>query len=324
MLIYNRNLDLMKKGKSIERKAIPAYQDTSLTDRPDEKWESMPELEPYFMVSNFGRIKRLARKEIHRNGSGYIRPERIIKIQLGRAFNTVKKDYTYQLVINPMIDNHIHHFSIKRLVYYCFVNGFDLNDHYLNVIPKNGNGLDMRPENLALVDIKKKIRRVISKGRMVNKFEYVDRYKAVKNSKKKTSKKVYQYDMNGTFVKSYKSMHEADRQTGIANNSICASANGRQLTAGGFYWRHNKVKQIDIDAILSTRQEHRREARGTKVTQYDLEGKPIAWFNSLADAAEAAHCYYTNISATIRGKVKTGGGFQWRRGHNKKRIKAIG
>lgn len=68
---------------------------------------------------------------------------------------------------------------------------------------------------------------------------------------------------------------------------------------------------------MSKRQEQRREARGTQVTQYDLEGKPIAWFNSLADAAEAAHCHYTNISATIRGKVRTGGGFQWRSGHKR-------
>lgn len=61
---------------------------------------------------------------MHGNGSGYITSERIIKIQIGRAFNTVKKDYTYQLVINPMIDNHVHHLSIKRLVNYCFVKRF--------------------------------------------------------------------------------------------------------------------------------------------------------------------------------------------------------
>ena len=174
-----------------------------------------------------------------------------------------------------MIDNHVHHLSIKRLVNYCFVKRFNLDDHYLNVIPKNGNGLDMRMENLAFADIKKKIRKVISKGRMVNKFEYVDRDKAVRNSKKKTSKKIYQYDMNGTFVKSYESMHKAEHQTGIANNHICAWVNRRQLTASGFYWRHNKVKQINIDAILSKRQEHRREARGTQVTQYDLEGSRL-------------------------------------------------
>lgn len=173
---------------------------------------------------------------MHGNGSGYITSERIIKIQIGRAFNTVKKDYTYQLVINPMIDNHVHHLSIKRLVNYCFVKRFNLDDHYLTVIPKNGNGLDMRLENLAFSDIKKKIRKVISKGRMVNKFEYLDRDKAVRNSKKKTSKKIYQYDMNGTFMKSYKSMHKAEHQTGIANNHICASVNRRQQTATDCQW----------------------------------------------------------------------------------------
>jgi len=47
----------------------------------------------------FRQSKKLARKEMHGNGGGYITPERIIKIQIGRAFNTVKKDYTYQLVI---------------------------------------------------------------------------------------------------------------------------------------------------------------------------------------------------------------------------------
>lgn len=313
----------MKKGENIERKAIPAYKDTDLTDRPDEKWAPMPELETYFMVSNFGRIKRLAREEKHGVGSEYITPEKMIKIQIGRAFNTVKKDYTYQLTINPMVDNQIHHHSVKRLVYYCFVEHFDLHDHNLNVIPKNGNGFDIRPDNLALVSIKKKVNRSIDKGRMVNKFEYVDRDKAVRNSKKKTSKRIYQYDGKGRYLKSYSSMHDAERQTGIANNTICAVVNRRQVTAGGFYWRHHKVKQIDIDAIVSKRNEHRRQVRGTKVTQYDLEGNPIACYSSLADAAAAAHCHYTNISATIRDLVKTAAGFQWRRGENKEKIKAI-
>lgn len=313
----------MRKRKDIKGKAIPSYQDTSPTNRQNEKWAPIPELEKYFMVSNFGRIKRLSRETIRAGGSAYIMPEKIAKIQVLKTLNTVKNDYTYQLVIRPMVDNRIYELSIKRVVYYCFVKHFDLHDLSLNVIPKNGNGLDIRPENLELVNIKKKVHKAMNTGRMINKFEYVDRDKAVRNSKKKTSKRIFQYNGKGKYLKSYRSIHEAERQTGIGSNRICAVANGRQITAGGFYWRHNKVKQIDTDDIVNKRQEHRREVRGAKVTQYDLEGNPIAWFNSLADAAEAVHSHYTPISANIRGIIKTAAGFQWRRGHNKKKIKAV-
>lgn len=313
----------MEKVKAKQREAILPYQDMSLTDRLNEKWAPIPGLEQYFLVSNLGRVKRLAR-EIKRTGDrAYIIPERIAKAYKGQAVNTVKHDFTYQLSIQVKLDNRYHRFSITRLIYYCFVRPFDLQNLLVNVITKNGNGLDMRPENLALVSIEKKIHRIIEKGRMVNKFEYVDIDKAVRNSAKKTSKKIFQYGKDGKFIRSYRSMHEAERQTGIRSNRICTVANGREPTAGGFYWRHAKLKRIDVETILNKRQEHRRKVGGTKITQYDLKGNPVAWYNSVADAAETVHIYYSSISANIRGITKTAAGFQWRRGHNKEKIDPV-
>lgn len=51
------------------------------------------------------------------------------------------------------------------------------------------------------------------------------------------SKRVYQYAKSGSFVRSYPSLHEAARQTGINNGHISACCRGyKYKSAGGYIW----------------------------------------------------------------------------------------
>ena len=50
-----------------------------------------------------------------------------------------------------------------------------------------------------------------------------------------------------------------------------------------------------------------------KVTQYTIQGEKVATYNSLAEAADAVGCHYTQISHCCgNGKDKTAKGFVWR------------
>lgn len=52
---------------------------------------------------------------------------------------------------------------------------------------------------------------------------------------KKLSRKIYQFDLNGNFIKEFPSGSEAARQLGINDNSnIIAACKGRRRTAYGF------------------------------------------------------------------------------------------
>lgn len=57
------------------------------------------------------------------------------------------------------------------------------------------------------------------------------------------SKPVDQYELDGTFVKSYYGASEARRQTGITHIDDCAA--GRRKTAGGYLWRYREDNNHD-------------------------------------------------------------------------------
>lgn len=50
-------------------------------------------------------------------------------------------------------------------------------------------------------------------------------------------KKVIQYDLNYNFVKEYKSIHEANRRTGIDYRNISAVCNKKRRKTGGYIWK---------------------------------------------------------------------------------------
>lgn len=55
---------------------------------------------------------------------------------------------------------------------------------------------------------------------------------------KKKSKKVYQYDLNGNFIKEYDSVTEAAKYTGGYKSNISACCLGKVKSACGFTWKY--------------------------------------------------------------------------------------
>lgn len=59
-----------------------------------------------------------------------------------------------------------------------------------------------------------------------------------KNTNGKCSKRVYQYTLDGVFVREWKSTMEVQRQLGLHNQHIGNCCNHKYKTCGGFIWRY--------------------------------------------------------------------------------------
>src|SRR5450432_4205633 len=115
------------------------YQNLSLKNIKGEIWEDIHGLQDHYQVSNFGRIKRLEYEMLYKNGAIYLKPEKIIKPTIVKQFNKFKNDYSYFIVNRVIFKQRRYNFSIARLVYYTFVEQFDLADHGIVIICKDEN-----------------------------------------------------------------------------------------------------------------------------------------------------------------------------------------
>ena len=61
------------------------------------------------------------------------------------------------------------------------------------------------------------------------------------------SKKVYQYDLLGNFIKEWDCLSEVQRHLNILVTHITACCNGRQKTAGGYIWKREFDQRIKLD-----------------------------------------------------------------------------
>ncbi|MBX2925878.1 MAG: hypothetical protein KF746_27025 [Chitinophagaceae bacterium] len=77
---------------------MPAYKDRSLKDRKGEKWEDIPGLDGYYLVSNYGRVKRVRRELRRTDGNMYILREMIIIPCIMKAPNKHMNDLYHSFV----------------------------------------------------------------------------------------------------------------------------------------------------------------------------------------------------------------------------------
>jgi hypothetical protein len=131
----------------------------------------------------------------------------------------------------------------------------------------------------------------------------------------KSRKQVTQYSNEGKKVRTFESLAEAQKATGIACSSIRDAAAGKIWLSGGFFWRLGKDKKVN--AIKEKKQKHAAyvETQGTKVTQFDLNGKMLAQFPSIRDAAQATGTDESSIGHLLKGKNKIANGFYWKKGY---------
>ncbi len=302
------------------------YKNTSLLDMPSEKWRDLPFLEGIYRISNFGRVKRLATET--GNGKGFTMrlQEKIIKSYPSRAINKGIGDYVYGLSAGITSGGAKHKFSIPRLVYYCFIKKFNLNNFKLVVLPRDGNGKNIQLSNLQLADHRQKLMRVFERNRWHVEYEtsYDEYQKGKIKSKNPYTKQVSQYSSKGRKINTFPSIATAAKVTGIKESMILGVLKERTNTGGGFFWAYGASKTIDT---VSRRKENLEKLKllvGRRVTQYSLTGKKIASYLTIKDAGKETKTNPSDIHAVLTDRQRSAGGFIWRDGIGKSSIEVKG
>lgn len=101
----------------------------SLENLHDERWEPIPGFEDRFVVSDKGRVKRLSSWTT--NGRTIFLKEQILYQIMEVKNNTT---HLYCLLNHREKTTRV---TITRLLYYCFVEKFDMNDKSFAVINQN-------------------------------------------------------------------------------------------------------------------------------------------------------------------------------------------
>lgn len=181
----------------------------------EEVWKDIVGYEGLYQISNLGRVKSLERIIKRKNGINQHFKEKILSKWTGEyVFTNLSKNGKGKT------------YSIHNLVAKAFIpnpNNLPCVNH------KDENKHNNNVSNLEWCD-----------------YIYNNNYnlKAKKIGKKlkngKTSKKVYQYDINNNFIKCWESTMEIERKLGYKNQSISSCCLEQQKTSYGYKWSYKE------------------------------------------------------------------------------------
>jgi hypothetical protein len=321
----------MKKDSSRYKKLdVNGYWFNNKTSNnlPRERWRPIPGLEETHEVSNYGRVRSLD-KWIHPPGKNpYIREGHLMSPHPTMAANHFTKDFTYHVGISIQTKEGYFSFSIRRLVYHCFVEPIQLHDGHnpaYVILPKDGNGLNTHYKNLIKSSRQDKQKGLFENNRTVSSLTWLtqeQRRAMWEKGAHKIGQRIQQYDRTGQGIASFRSPGVASTTTGIRLSTICNAAKGRILTAGGYLWRYGKdTASIKIPVDYFTRAKDAYTARVSRpVTQYNLEGQRLTIYRSAKEAARMTGVAASNITACLHGRTLSAKGFIWKEGKGKKSI----
>ena len=177
----------------------------------NEIWEDVLDYEGLYKISNLGRVKSLKRNTTH---------NRIMKLCLDR--------YGY-LYVGLSKNGKVNYKKVHRLVAQAFIPNLN-NKPQVNHI--DGNKQNNCVDNLEWCDASYNQLHAVKLGLT---------HPWMKGKKGKNcifSKVVYQYSLNGVFIKKWDAISDASRKLNIPTSNIVRSCKNKTRTAGGYKWKY--------------------------------------------------------------------------------------
>ena len=174
----------------------------------------------------------------------------------------------------------------------------ELEDYYIKLYNcKVPNGYNLRDGGIGggkhHEETKKKISEILSNGRARN--NPVNR------------KPVSQYTMDDDFVKSYFSIMDAAKETGVGSNSIRSICTGERTSCKGFKWKFGGPQK----EIILKKNQPKQHSQMKSVIQ-SKDGVDIKTYRSMGEASKEIGVSSKSISAACENQYRTCCGFNWR------------
>jgi hypothetical protein len=297
------------------------YQNLVTEDMPGEEWRLIDGFEECYTISNLGRIKSLGRYVNYNFPSHTVlrwHPEKIRHQIKTKQWNGHLNKFYYILRVSFGIRVGAKRknctYTVHRLVYNAFVAPIDYKQDEKNIVHIDGDYNNNHVDNLRGEERSIIHQHSYQRGRRVNGFIGQDMKQLVAKGMPKRQKAVTQYDLKGKRIKAYKSLKEAELNTGTHHSAIALVAKGKIPQRSGFIWRYGKgPAKIDISFYLEAKAMVQKKICKV-VTQYSLKGKKLKVYNSIREAGIKTGIGETVIQGAVRGVYHTAGGYQWQYG----------
>lgn len=264
-----------------------------------EVWKDIPGYEGEYQVSNLGNVRSCDRW-IYPNGKGkwlkkgqmrfkFQAPDGYVRTALSRNGRTI-------------------HFPIHRLVAMAFIpNPLNLpfinhkdeckSNNFVFVYPDGS--IDERKSNLEWCTAKYNCN-YGTKGQMAS----------ISLKKVKVGIPIIQMSLNGEYIKEYQNSEKAAEENGFWRENISSCCRGEKISAHGYLWRY-KDEQRYVEAQKRLMKKKRYRIIG--VSQETKDGKVVAQYSSIKEAALKTNINETAICMVCAGKRNIAGGYKWQK-----------
>jgi hypothetical protein len=141
-------------------------------------------------------------------------------------------------------------------------------------------------------------------------------YKPTEKTLSKIRKIYCKYDLNGNFIKKYKSITEAAKDNNTQISIINQAAKVKTISKG-YQWRYyNKNYKNNIGIVTG-------KLQNVKIEQYSLNGDFIKEWDSVKEASKILVINSVNIIKVLKQNRKTAGNFQWKYTFNNVKIEKV-
>ncbi len=123
------------------------------------------------------------------------------------------------------------------------------------------------------------------------------------NGAKKNRIPVYQYDLDGNYLRSFDSIKDANVFIGL-KNGVTPALNGTIQQAGGYLWKDYKADKIEPYKPI--------KAQRRRVAKIAEDGTVLEVFQKIKDAATSVNGNHANIVRACKNPHKVCCGYHWR------------
>lgn len=309
----------------------------------EEIWKDVVGYEDRYQVSNIGRVRSKDLLLHKSDGKTELRKGRIVKFELS------KSGYWQYLFSNGTIEKR-KLMRIHRVVAMAFIPNPENKpciDH-INTIRT-----DNRTENLRWCTQAENCRNPITMTRCRKKGEYTNSAETRRKigfaslgrrASDETREKlvlrgwaVVMFDLDGKFIKEFRTSSKAAKELGICHSHITASCSGTRKSTGGYQWMWKKDWNGNDILPKPTNKKHvyvmteKRKAatkRGLKssiektsvpINVYRIDGAFVCECSSLSDAARKFNTNSGSVCRVCSGKYKHSKGYIFKYKSNDKR-----